>query len=124
MKVQKLAGYTRIYQAECFPDEVKAMFGKNTGEMRRYLKWLNVWLHYLDIYGLEVLNIEQFEHVKSTFNPHIYAIRHPHSLINERYLYIYMEGEAAVLLTAFMEKDKKDYDPAIKRAENIYNELE
>ena len=37
LEIQKIAGYNRIYQAECFPYEVIGMFGKNTGEMRRYL---------------------------------------------------------------------------------------
>jgi len=48
LEIQKLVGFNRIYQAECFPDEVKAMFGKNTGDMRRYLKWLYTWLSILD----------------------------------------------------------------------------
>ena len=124
MEIQKLVGYNRIYQAECFPDEVKTMFGKNTGEMRRYFKWLYAWLHILDAEGLNALNYEQFEQLKGTEKPYLYAIRHPHSVINERYLYIYMGNESTVLLTAFMEKDKKDYSAAIKRAQNIYAELE
>ena len=40
MNIQKLSGFKRIYQAECFPDEVKAMFGKSIGEMNRYIKLL------------------------------------------------------------------------------------
>jgi len=57
--------------------------------------------------------------LKGTEKPHLYAIRHPHSIINERYLYVYMKDESAVLLTAFMEKDKKDYNAVIKHAQNI-----
>ena len=100
------------------------MFGKNTGEMRRYFKWLYAWLHILDTEGSDALSYEQFEHLKGTEKPHLYAIRHPHSVINERYLYIYIEDESAVLLTAFMEKDTKDYSAAIKRAKSIFIELE
>ncbi|MCL2338031.1 MAG: hypothetical protein FWC60_11500 [Firmicutes bacterium] len=124
MEIQKVAGYNRIYQAECFPNEVKDMFGKNIGEMRRYLKWLYAWLHVLDKAGLDALNFEQFEHLKVTERPHLYAIRHPHSVINERYLYVYIDDESVILLTAFMEKDAKDYLAAIKHAQNIYSELE
>ena len=124
LEIQKITGYNRIYQAECFPDEVIDMFGKNTGEMRRYFKWLYAWLHILDVEGLNAMNYEQFEHLKDTEKPHLYAIRHPHSIINERYIYVYLDDESAVLLTAFMEKDKKDYNAAIKRAQNIYSELE
>jgi len=35
-----------------------------------------------------------------------------------------MDDESTVLLTAFMEKDKKDYSTAIKRAQSIFAELE
>ena len=124
LEIQKLVGFNHIYQAECFPDEVKAMFGKNTGDMRRYLKWLYTWLSVLDNEGMDALNLEQFEHLKSTDNPNLYAIRHPHSMINERYIYVYADGENVILLTAFKEKNKSDYQSAIKRAENIYTQLE
>jgi hypothetical protein len=124
LEIQKLAGFNRIYQAECFPDEVKKMFGKSTGEMVRYLKWLYTWLSVLDSDGMDALNLEQFEHLKGTSNPNLYAIRHPHSLINERYLYVYADGESTILLTAFKEKDARDYQSAIARAERIFLELE
>ncbi|MHC6202800.1 helix-turn-helix domain-containing protein [Breznakiellaceae bacterium SP9] len=29
MKIEKVAGFNRIYQAECFPDEFSALVGKN-----------------------------------------------------------------------------------------------
>ena len=124
MNIQKLAGFKRIYQAECFPNEVMSMFSKNIGEKKRYLKWLYMWLSILDNEGMSVLNLEQFEHLKGTKNPNLYAIRHPHSQINERYIYIYVDGECAVLLTAFKEKNLQDYKFAIKRAENIMAQLE
>jgi len=124
MDIQKLAGLNRIYQAECFPDEVMSMFGKNTGEMRRYLKWLYTWLAVLDSEGMSALTLEQFEHLKGTDNPNLYAIRHPHSKINERYIYLYSDNESSVLLTAFMEKSKQDYKSAIIRAKNVAAQLE
>jgi len=124
LEIQKLAGFERIYQAECFPDEVKDMFGKSTGEMNRYMKWLYTWLTVLDSEGMNALNLEQFEHLKGTGNPNLFAIRHPHSQINERYIYVYVDGESAILLTAFKEKSPSDYLSAIVRAENIYAELE
>jgi len=124
LEIQKLAGFERIYQAECFPDEIKAMFGKSTGEMNRYLKWLFTWLSVLDSEGMSALNLEQFEHLKGTEDPNLYAIRHPHSKINERYIYIYADNESAILLTAFKEKSTSDYRSAIVRAENIVKQLE
>ena len=124
MDIQKLAGFNRIYQAECFPDEVNRMFGKSTGEKNRYMKWLYTWLSVLDSDGKNALNLEQFEYLMGTDNPHLYAIRHPHSKINERYIYMYADEESAILLTAFKEKSTSDYQSAIVRAENIFARLE
>jgi len=124
LKLQKLGGFSRIYQAECFPDEFSAMMGKNKGEQSRYLRWLYTWLAVLDREGMKALDLSQFEYLRDTANPRLFAIRHPHSQINERYIYIYEDGESAILLTAFMEKSKHDYDYAITRAKNILKELE
>lgn len=123
MKIEKLEGFKRIYQAECFPGDVETLFGKNKGERKRYLSWLYTWLTILDEQGMDALALLQFEHLQDTDNPHLYAIRHPRSQINERYIYVYADGEAAILLTAFMEKSKEDYKPAIARATRIFSEL-
>ncbi|GHV79348.1 hypothetical protein AGMMS49944_11390 [Spirochaetia bacterium] len=124
MKIEKVAGFNNIYQAACFPDEFSALMGKNKGEERRYIRWLYTWLKVLDEQGTDALNLQQFEHLQGTDNPHLYAIRHPHSQINERYIYVYADNEAVILLTAFKEKDSSDYDSAILRAQSIYNKLE
>lgn len=107
-----------------FQSEVDAMFGKSTGDKKRYLKWLYTWLTVLDREGMAALTLEQFEHLKDTNSPNLYAIRHPHSQINERYIYVYADGESTILLTAFKEKDARDYKSAIARAERIFTELE
>ena len=100
------------------------MFGKNTGEKSRYMKWLKVSLTFLENYGMDALSLEIFEHLKGTSNPKLYAIRHPRSKINERYIFVFGAGERSTLLTAFKEKSVNDYKVAIIRAENIYSELE
>jgi phage-related protein len=123
MKLLKLTGFNRIYMAETFPDEFSSLFGKNRGELRRYMTWLEKQLHVLDLKGANALDFMQFEHIKKTESPHIYAIRHPHSKLNERYLYVYEENESTVLLTAFMEKSTSDYSSAIKRAQSIYKKI-
>lgn len=124
MKLQKLVGFHRIYQAECFQDEFEAMMGKNKGEGKRYLKWLYGWLTVLDEKGMDALNLEQFEQLQNTKSPVLYAIRHPHSRINERYIYVYVDGESVVLLTAFKEKSAADYKSSISRATRIFSESE
>jgi len=124
LEIQKLSDFYHIYQAECFPNEVDKMFGKSTGDKERYMKWLYTWLSVLDNEGMSVLNLQQFEHLKGTSNPSLYAIRHAHSKINERYLFVFADEECSILLTAFKEKNADDYLSAITRAENIYSELE
>lgn len=78
----------------------------------------------LDEKGMAALELEQFEHLRNTKNPALYAIRHPHSRINERYIYVYADGESVILLTAFKEKNAADYKSKIAQAIRIFNELE
>jgi len=124
MKIEKISGFHRIYQAKSFPNDVEDLFGKNKGERKRYLLWLYTWLTVLDQQGQNALTLQQFEHLQDTKNPHLYALRHPHSQINERYIYVYVDNEAVILLTAFKEKDTNDYKAAISCAQRIYSELE
>jgi hypothetical protein len=100
------------------------MFGKSAGEKRRYLRWLYTWLTVLDVYGMSALMLEQFEHLAGTKNPHLYAIRHSHSQINERYIFVYANDESSILLTVFKEQNAGDYEIAIRRALRIHSELE
>ena len=124
MKIEKVSGFQRIYQTESFPNDVEDMFKKNKGQRKRYLLWLYTWLTILDNQGLGALTLHQFEYLKNTDNPRLYALRHPRSQINERYIFVYIDNEAAVLLTAFKEKGKDDYTTAIARANRIYSEVE
>jgi hypothetical protein len=124
MKVKLVQGFVRVYETDNFFGDFAAMFGKNRGEARRYVLWLLSMLLILDEKGMSALQYEQFEHLENTKDPNIFAIRHPHSQINERYLYVYEDGEISVLLTAFKEKSPNDYPRNIIRAQNIYAELE
>ena len=123
IEIQKLHGFNRVYQAECFLSEFSDVFGKNKGEQARYLKWLYTWLVVLDREGMRALALSKFEHLQDTENPRLHVIRDPHSKINERYIYIYEDGEAAIPLTVFMEKSSSDNKAAIIRAKNIFKEL-
>jgi len=124
MKIEKVSGFRRVYQAESFPGDVEGMFGKNKGERKRYLQWLYTWLTILDERGESALTLQQFEYLHDTEEPRLYALRHPHSQINERYIYAYISDEATILLIAFKEKDADDYKAAIARAKWVYSELE
>jgi hypothetical protein len=123
MDIIKINGYTKIFAAEIFSDDFEKMFGKNRGEIARYESWLAAILVILDNEGMNALKFMQFEHLQSTSNPNLYAIRHPGSKINERYIYIYMSGESSVLLTAFKEMGNADYEKAINRALAICEEI-
>jgi len=124
MKATLIYGYERVYQAEIFPKDFVSMFGKNAGETKRYISWLATMLYIIDAKGTDALRLEQFEYVQNTSDPNLYAIRHPRSKINDRYLFVYENSERTVLLTAFKEKDKRDYRKAIIRANNIYRQLD
>ena len=124
MKLEKTSGFRRIYQAESFPDDVEDMFKKSKGQRKRYLLWLYTWLTILDNQGCDALALQQFEYLKNTTNPRLYALRHPHSGINERYIFVCVSDEAIILLTAFKEKGVSDYAIAIARANRIFSELE
>jgi hypothetical protein len=122
--IEKRVGFNRIFQADSFAEEVNNLFGKGSGEKERYLIWLRTWLRFLDDEGLAAIDREQFEYIKGTIHPQLYAIRHPHSNINERYLYTFFKNEFVILLTVFKEKSASDYKAQILRATNIYLRLE
>jgi hypothetical protein len=126
MKLELLEGFERIYQVTEFPAEFKAMFKKNMGESVRYRIWLSAMLTILDENGMNVLQYMQFEYLQQTESPKLYAIRHPHSKINERYIYACeeLDGEKMILLTAFKEKSAEDYSKAIERAKSLYAGIE
>ncbi len=118
-----MSGYDRIFKVDSFSDEVDDLFGKNKGERHRFLNWLDKQLHILDEMGIDATHSEQFEVLTNT-DPTLYAIRHPKSKLNERYIYIYCEGEDILLLTAFKEKSGSDYRKAIDHAYDIIKKLE
>jgi hypothetical protein len=92
------------------------LFWKNKGEIERYWVWLFGQLKVLEKYSARALALQQFEHLHDSDNPNLFAIRHPHSQLNQRYIYIYIDNEAAVLLTAFKEQKSADYARAMLRA--------
>jgi hypothetical protein len=125
MEVRKTAGYSRVYQAECFAEEIDGIFGKSAGEKKRCLRWLYAWLTVLDRRGVSArnLNLNPVEPLKNTEKPRLYALRHFHSPSNERYIFAEEPGCNIILLTAFKEYATCDYKPAICRASRIYSEI-
>lgn len=125
LKYNKVSGFERVYQADCFQSDFLKLFGKSKNAVNRHWKYLYRCIRRLDQDGLHVLTEEQFEYINGTNNPKLYAIRHPHSILNERYIFFANTGRTFILLTAFKEKSGKDYyAPNIERANNIIAQLE
>ncbi|MBQ7809698.1 MAG: type II toxin-antitoxin system RelE/ParE family toxin [Clostridia bacterium] len=115
MNIERVDGYEKICQVECFEKEFK----KTTSEKNnncRYHKWLRTQLYVLEAQGKEALKLEGFEHLNNT-NPNLYSIRYPRSKKNPRVIYIYVDDNMVYLLHAFRETKKSDYDMAIKTAQ-------
>lgn len=120
--------FENIYEVDCFQKEFEQVTSeKIENKNGRYHKWLRKQLNFLDEYGMNALQFENFEVLKNT-NPKLYAIRYPHSIVNPRIIFFYYDGDKVCLLHAFKETSKKsssEYDNAIKIAENriklIYN---
>ena len=123
LKVLKLEGLNNIYIVATFMDDFSNLFGKNKGDTKRYREYLFRWLKRLDEEGLSVLSYDQFEKLEDT-DIKLYAIRHPNSQINERYIFITGYKNGYILLTSFLEKSTDDYNNAIRRSQNIYRQLE
>ncbi len=122
MELIKTEGFENIYQVDQFEKEFKKIAKKDT----RYYEWLFAKLSVLEKMGMEALKLESFEPLPST-NPKLYSIRYPHSPLNPRVIYIYVNGNEIHLLTAFKESSKKtnsDYESAIKIAHERLKYLE
>ena len=116
VEFEKIEGFSRIYQVNCFEKEfVKATSEK--GSNGRYHKWLRRSLFILDDMGKKALNTESFEKL-SVDSVDLYAIRYPHSKKNPRVIYVYAEENAIYILHAFKESRSKDYDASTKIAKN------
>ena len=119
MELEKTAGLQRTYQVDCFEKE----FEKVTAEKNpngRYHKWLRKELIKLEEFGVAALKFENFEPLPGT-DPKLFSIRYPHSKINPRVIYVYINGGEIYLLTAFKEGSKNtnsDYAAAIKISQN------
>lgn len=119
MGIVKFESYNNIYAVEGFQEEFQATVHekKPTG---RYHSWLRRKLAVLDYSGFSALSDRDFEQLEDC-DPKLYAIRYPHSPINPRVIYAYVDNGEVYLLHTFKESSKKsgsDYRSAIKVAQN------
>lgn len=121
MELVKLEDYNNIYAVDPFEDEYKSMFGKSNAEYKNCLKKLRTNLRILEQVRLQqALTYQQFEKVEGE---DLYSIRYV-SKSNPRVIFAYIVEGHIILLAAFKEKKKSDYQIAINRAKDRLKELE
>lgn len=112
MKIEKVSDFEHIYMVEVFADEFSNLF--DSSDSKRYKSWL-----YRTLKNYEEGNLKRnvhYEPIKGYNN--LYAFRYPHSKLNPRVIYAYINGHNnLILLTAFLERKKSDYTIGIERAE-------
>lgn len=126
MEIVKNAMFSKVYEVDCFKKEFKEMTKEKfsiSPPFQRYQKWLIGSLTILEEQGLEVLKLKNFEQLENV-KPNIYSIRYPNSKINPRVLYVYLKEGEILLLAAFKEKNKSDYNRNIKMAQQRLKLLE
>ena len=111
MEVVHLDDFNRIKCLDVFEDELNKLFSKSIPEKKKYLKFLYAELHKIDNRKETIQREEPINYKDIT----LYSIR-KRAQKNTRVLYFYMEDDNIILLTAFDEKNKSDYDNANERA--------
>lgn len=119
MEVVHLDDFNRIKCLDVFEDELNKLFSKSIPEKKKYLKFLYAELHKIDNRKETIQREEPINYKDIT----LYSIR-KRAQKNTRVLYFYMEDDNIILLTAFDEKNKSDYDNANERAYRRLKNLE
>lgn len=119
MEVVHLDDFNRIKCLDVFYDELNKLFSKSIPEKKKYLKFLYAELHKIDNRKETIQREEPINYKDIT----LYSIR-KRAQKNTRVLYFYMENDNIILLTAFDEKNKADYDNANERAYRRLKNLE
>lgn len=123
MKITKLSGYETIYELDACTKERSGLFGKNREEARKYAKWLQRQLLFLD--GATVQDIHgaypNFERLANRDGVLYFSIRRTESAGNPRVICAYVpeeEGKASkIMLTAFKETGPGGYMDYVDIAE-------
>jgi len=119
LEVVHLDDFNRIKCLDIFEDELNKLFSKSIPEKKKYLKFLFAELHKIDNRRETIQREEPINYKDIT----LYSIR-KRSQKNTRVLYFYMKDDNIILLTAFDEKNKSDYDNANERAYRRLKNLE
>lgn len=127
MQLEKLdmEGLNDIYALDVIRKEFEKAVTerwKEEAPWQRYQKKLMQDLAVLDEEKEGAIDFPQYEKLLGEDN--LYSIRHPETKKNVRVIYTIVEGEAVILLTAFLEKNAGDYQKAIRVAKTRLKWLE
>lgn len=111
LEIVPLKGFSRIDIADCFEDELKKLFKKSNDDYKKYMKFFSAQLHKIENREENIKTEEPIKYKDIT----LYSIR-KNMKKNTRVLYFYYSGNRIILLTAFDEKDKSDYEKGKERA--------
>ena len=118
MEIVSLDDFERIYSVDVFEKEVTKLFSKSTADYYRYIDFLHSELHKISNRKETTNREEPITYKDAT----LYSIK-KRMKKNTRVLYYYMKDDNIILLTAFDEKNKSDYDNGKVRAYNRLKNL-
>ena len=111
LEVVKLPEFTRISAIDIFENEVDKLFNKSTDEKKKYFNFLYAELIKIDNRCGTIAREEPITY--KGYN--LYSIRKKMKK-NTRVLYYCCENNTIILLTAFDEKGKDDYERGKQKA--------
>ena len=113
LEIIKLDDFDRIVYLDSFQKELQKLYSKSQDEYKKYLNFLYSELHKIDNRS-DTINRE--EPIIYNGIP-LYSIRKKMKK-NTRVLYYYMKDNRVILLTAFDEKNRSDYETGKAKAYN------
>lgn len=123
MEVLRYGNYKKIYAVSSFQKEYDDLFRKDADSNTYYKKFRSSLAYLESVPSIQkAIQHKNFEQLKNSKN--LYAIRHI-STLNPRTIFFYaIEKDIYILLHTFFEKNTRDYDRAIEKAENILKKIE
>lgn len=118
MEVERYEDFNRIHYVDVFNDEVSKLFSKSKKDLINYTNFLYAELQKIDNREETIVREEPISYRGINF----FSIR-KRMKKNTRVLYYYMKDNNIILLTAFDEKRKSDYENAKMRAYDRLKEL-
>lgn len=116
MGINRYEDFKNIFAHGSFKKEFLETFKRNEKSIQKEKIWLNKNLEILDQHIDCNLTCDNFCKLKGTGKFDVYKIKH-NNHFNVRYLYFIVANEdIAILLTAFRETNKSDYDINIRKA--------